>query len=556
MPLTPSEQAELNALRTEFAGANSAPAGLSASERAELESLRSEFAGGPTPGQQALEGMSSWDRGLAGAGKALADTWHGVKQLGAEGANFVSPDLVSDETVAGLRREADETRARDEALMADPHGGGGNLAGNIALGVALPGKKLVTAIGSAAGYGAAQPVGVDESRTENTATSAAFGGAAGVAAKGVGRVLKPVRAQAGKGVDKLMDYAEGKGFKLSAGQRTGSRHLQNAEAAIETLPTSGSPLKKLQDHNQTVANRLVAKEMGESVDTITPDVIEGARTRIGGVMDKLTKDRQFDVDHKFFDDIFKIRAQYGKTLKGQQSGEIRSLLDELAAGAKARNPQIEAAQYQRTASALKKEAEASFRSGADVNGAQVKREIAEAFEGLAERNLTGEELKALQQARRQYSATLIAEKAVRADESGDIMIERIAQATKTHRRVATRQGEKDELVRLGRLGQRLKKQLIPNSGTAERSWWLRAAQNPLSGAGLGAAGGYAMGGDPLAGAALGLGGPWAIGRGMYSKAGQNYLRRGVPNTNRLIEVLSRTAPGAASGAAASAQSAR
>lgn len=163
----------------------------------------------------------------------------------------------------------------------------------------------------------------------------------------------------------------------------------------------------------------------------------------------------------------------------------------------------------------------------------------------------------MQQARRQYSATLIAEKAVRADESGDIMIERLHQATKQHRRVANRQGgEKDELVRLGRLGQRLNKQLIRNSGTAERSWWLRAAQNPLSGAGLGAAGGYATGNDPLMGAGIGLGAPWLLGRAMYSKAGQNWLRNGVPNTNRLIEVLGRTAPGAASGASASAQSAR
>lgn len=101
-------------------------------------------------------------------------------------------------------------------------------------------------------------------------------------------------------------------------------------------------------------------------------------------MDGLAKDRQFDVDHKFFDDVFRIRAQYGKTLKGQQSAESRSLLDELAAGAKTNKPQIEAAQYQRTASALKKEAEASFRTGANLNDAQVKREIAEALEGVAE----------------------------------------------------------------------------------------------------------------------------------------------------------------------------
>jgi len=508
----------------------------------------------PAPEYSALDGMPGWQRVAAGAGKAAADTWHGVKQLGAEAANAVG--LLSDETVKGLRAEADETRARDEALMSDPYGRGGNIGGHMAMAVSLPARRLLTGVVSAAGYGAVQPVGQEDSRSENAAASGAFAGLAGVAAKGVGRALHPVRSQVGKGVDKLMDYAESRGFKLSAGSRTGSRHLQNAEAAIETLPTSGSPLRALQDHNQTVANRIVAKEMGETVDTITPDVIEAARRRIGAVMDKLSKDRQFDVDRRFFDDVYRIRAQYGKTLKGQQSKEIRSLLDELAAGAKTRAPRIEASQYQRTASALKKEAETSFRSGVNINDAQVKRELAEAFEGLAERNLSGKELQALQEARRQYSATLIAEKAVRADESGDIMIERIAQATKKHRRVATRQGEKDELVRLGRLGQRLKKQLIPNSGTAERSWWLRAAQNPLSGAGLGAGVGYATGNDPLVGAALGLGGPWAISRGMHSRAGQNYLRHGVPNTNRLIEVLSRTAPGAASGAAASARSAR
>jgi hypothetical protein len=504
----------------------------------------------PIPGEQALEGMPGWERALVGAGKAFSDTWHGVKQLGAEAANAVSPSLISDETVRDLRAEADETKKRDQALMDDTAGRAGNIGGHVAMGIALPAKRILTAIGSAAGYGAAQPVGTEESRTENAAVSGVAGGAAGVVAKGVGRALKPVRSEVSRGIGHLMDKAENMGFKLSAGQRTGSRHLQNAEAALDTLPTSGSPLGKYRDHNQQTANRIVAKEMGETGDAVTPEVIEGARTRIGGVMDGLTKGRQFDVDHKFFDDVFRIRAQYGQTLKGQQSAQIRSMIDELAAGSKLRKPQITAEQYQRTASELKQEAEAAFRSGAGVADAKVKRDIAEALEGLAERNFTGAEREAFQQARRQYSATLIAEKAVRPDGSGDIMIGKVAGATKKHRRIATRHGTTDELVDLGRLGQGLQKQLIPNSGTAERSWWLQALQNPIGHAGLGYAG---LG--PV-GAIGALSTPWLAGRAMYSGVGQKWLRNGVPNTNLLREALLRTGPGAATGLVASEGSAR
>jgi hypothetical protein len=509
----------------------------------------------------ALEGEPDWQRAAAGAGKALSDTGHGIVQAGAELGNFISDDLVSHKTVEELRAETDETAADDAPAMEDPAFRGGNLAGHVAIGAAMPARSIPSAIASAAAYGAAQPVGTLDSRTENAAAGLGFGALGSGVAGVIGRSLRPVRSDVPKRVDKLMDYAESKGFKFSAGQRTGSRHLQNAEAALDTLPTSGSPLGKYRDHNQKTANRIVAKEMGEEADTITPDVIERARARIGKTMDGLTRDRQLDVDHRFFDDVFRIRAQYGQTLKGQQSAEIRSMLDELAAGSGTRKPQIEARQYQDTASALKKEAEASFRTGTNVNDAKVKREIAEALEGLAERNYTGEELKAFREARRQYSATLIAEKAVRPDESGDIVIEKLHQATKTHRRVANRQGAKDDLVMLGRLGHRLKKSLIPNSGTAERSWWLRAAQSPMStlapSAGLGIAG-ATMGSDPYTGAAMGLGAPWLLSRGMYSAPVQAWLKKGLPmpGRNHLIGALSRTAPGAATGISASEGSAR
>jgi hypothetical protein len=507
-----------------------------------------------------LEGMSDWERAKAGTGKTFSDTGHGIVQLGADLGNFISDDLVPYKTTEDLRRQTDEREKRDAPLMADPYGRGGNIAGHVVMGTALPARTIPTAIASATGYGASQPVGVNDSRTDNAYATGAFGILGTGVSRAIGRSLKPVRTEVDRRTDKLFDYAEKKGFEFSAGQRTGSRHLQNAEAALDTLPTSGSRLAQIHEHNQKVANRIVGKEMGEDADAITPDVIEGARTRIGAEMDRLTQGRHFNADRPFFDDIFRIRTQYGQTLRGQQSAEIRSVLDELAAGSGYRSPQISAEQYQRTASALKSEAEASFRSGANVNDAQVKREIAEALERLAERNFTGDELAAFREARRQYSATLIAEKAVRPDGSGDIVLTQLHQATKKHRRVANRQGEGDELVKLGRLGHHLRKNLIPNSGTAERSWWLRTMQNPVSNLApsatlgtAGAVGGSMMGDNPLLGAGLGLGTPWLLSRGMYSPAVQAWLRKGlpVPGRNQLSAALSRTGPGVASGATAS-----
>lgn len=504
---------------------------------------------GPTAGEMALEDMPAWQRVAAGAGKAAMDSWHGAKQLGAEVGNWISPALVSDGTVARLRGEADETAARDEALMNDPYGLGGNIGGHVVMGAALPASRIPTAIGSASAYGAVQPVGAKDSRIDNTVAGAALGGAGAAGAHVVGRLLSPVRNAAAPGTQALIREAEEEGYRFSAGQATGNRHVQNAEGALETLPTGGSHLRNLDEANQVHTNRIVAGEMGEQVDAITPEVIEAARTRIGAVMDDPSHGRPLNVDKKFFDEIYRIRAQYGQTLTAQQSGEIRSLLDELASGGRTRGPRISGEQYQRTVSALRQEAEASFRSGTKVNDAGVKREIAEALEGLAERNLSGEELDAFNQARRQYSATLIAEKAVRTDGSGNIRIEALDAATKRHRRIAHRQGTEDRLVRLGRVGQHLKKVRIPNSGTAERSWWLKAAQSPLTmGAGAGAAGGYVgAGGDPTH--LLGLAAPFFLGRGMYSNMGQNWLRHGLqfPGRDLTINALTRLAPGATAG---------
>lgn len=82
----------------------------------------------PAPTYDPTEGMSTFDKAAAGAGKAVADTGRGLGQM---------LGLVSREDVA-------EARKRDAALMDTGAGMGGNIAGSLAMALA-PGGALLGA---------------------------------------------------------------------------------------------------------------------------------------------------------------------------------------------------------------------------------------------------------------------------------------------------------------------------------------------------------------------------------------------------------------------------
>ena len=121
--------------------------------------------------------MSGFDTFAAGMGKAAYDTARGIGQLLPESLGGIS------------RKEVDEVKARDAALMNTTGGTVGNIAGNI--GMALPTLAIpgaATLRGAAligATQGAIAPVGTEDSRLKNSALGAAAG-AGGIA---IGRGL-------------------------------------------------------------------------------------------------------------------------------------------------------------------------------------------------------------------------------------------------------------------------------------------------------------------------------------------------------------------------------
>ena len=130
------------------------------------------------PGFDPTEGMSGTQKFLAGAGKAFVDLGRGAGQL---------TGLID-------RKEIDQNKALEAPLMKTGAGMAGNIAGNVAAAAPLamiPGAATIpggAAIGAAQGM--LQPVGENDSRTQN----ALIGGLTGAAIPAALRVGKAAKA--------------------------------------------------------------------------------------------------------------------------------------------------------------------------------------------------------------------------------------------------------------------------------------------------------------------------------------------------------------------------
>ena len=83
------------------------------------------------------------------------------------------------------------------------------------------------------------------------------------------------------------------GIPLTAAQIGTSPMIKTAESAISKLPLSGARGHELE--TKQAFNRAVSRSFGEAAKTITPDVMLQAKTRIGGVINKIENNTEVGV---------------------------------------------------------------------------------------------------------------------------------------------------------------------------------------------------------------------------------------------------------------------
>ncbi len=431
----------------------------------------------------------------------------------------------------------DEQRtANEQAQKANPGTYlGGAVVGAVASGAPLASLAAAPTIGGqvlrgaavGAGMGAAQGAGEapEMSAVPNeAATGGAVGGALGatfpLALQAARRIVSPFPGTPER--SRLVDVLRQEGVDLSAGQTSGSRPLQWAEATLTDLPFGGG--RAFTERQGEQFTRAALRRAGTDAPRATPEVIDQTLTRMGNEFDRLATGNTITPDRQLVTDLGNAMREYTAVVgPSMQAPAVQNAIQDIVQVARANGGTIPGEFYQATRSRLDRLARNS-RADPQLSGALF--EIRNSLDSAMERGLAASgspDLGAWQEVRRQYRNILPIERAATGAGSdtaqGLLSPSQLKNAVAGQNKRAYARGDGD-LADLARAGEAVMRPL-PNSGTSQRALYTAL----LGAGGLGAAGMADVDPRVLAGA---LAGPM-VGRAMLTRPTANAL------ANRLLQ---------------------
>lgn len=362
--------------------------------------------------------------------------------------------------------------------------------------------------------------GSDEDAKNSLLLGGGIGAAFPLVARGMGaavrRVVSPNLSNATQ--EAAAQTMRREGVTLTAGQRTGSKALKYAESVL-----GGGTAERMQETQARQFTRAVLQRAGIAADEASPDVIDGAFTRIGNEMDGLAARNTLHSDQQFVGDLTSAWQDYSSTVPASHRAPvIENTLRDIANTINKNGGTLAGDAYQSFRSRLERLA----RKTLDPELMAALRDIRTALDDAMERSIGATnpgDLGAWQEVRNQYRNMLVIEKAATgAGEqaaSGIITPARLRSAAIQQNRRAFARGRND-FTELANAGAQTMTPL-PQSGTEPRQWARSLAAAPaVIGGSLGAPAGIP---GMIAGAVAGAGVPWAMGRGMLSRPGRAYL---------------------------------
>lgn len=409
-------------------------------------------------------GLSGVDRFRAGVGKSISDTVRGVRQLATEAAGLVTPYYAQgamQPEVDRLRQQSDAVAQRDAALMQTGAGLSGNIAGQIAQSVAIPGAgaatfpaKLAQAGAQGGLYASIQPVGVEDSR----ATNAAVGGALGVAGQGVasglGRAATKAKEALTGPIRESIDLARAAGIPLNVAQTSGSAPVKAATAATKWLPFSGA--SKAGQAQQQAFNRAVARSFGEDAPELTDEVVRAARKRLGSVFDDVYSRNDVALTPDVARRMVEVGRNAASDMVDAEASVVRKQLEKIFG--EAGDGVMSGKKYQ----SLRTSLQSVEQGNAGNNIGRVVRELRTALDDAAANSVGPEDAARLAKVRGQWANLRTAEDALKqvGGASGNIKPAALWPLI--------RKGSTKEMRALAKIGQNVLKDVVPDSGSAQR----------------------------------------------------------------------------------------
>lgn len=483
-----------------------------------------------------MDEMPWYEKVGAGFGKAFMDTAHGIQQI------------------AGNRdtQQVAEDRRLDAPLMDTGAGLAGNIVGNAAQTIALPGG---TTLKGAAAYGALQsylqPTVEGESRTLNAAVGGGAGLAGQGAAKAVGWAARGPASRLTQAQQYLASRAKDFGIELTPAQASGNSFLQTMDSVLGTMPATAGKQAERQASQSAQFTRAITRQMGQEADDLGEATMSAAKGRLSDEYRRIFDGVKVPAQD-FGPRLALVRAEAQRALPGDKFRTVASRLDDLMAKAK-KDGAVDGVAYQKWRSSL------TSSDGDTLHYLKMARNAVDDAASVAlgpdkmddfiRANLQWKNMKTLQP---------LAEKSTTGQPSPALLLERVRSSYPD-----MAYGGAGDMGDLARIGKSFLREPIPNSGTPQR----QLAQALLSGGVLGGGTGalaYGATGDP--GAALRSGGMMLAGSVAIPKLAQallnnpsvqSYLVKGGMNADAInplaLALLQRSATSLPAGTVAALQ---
>lgn len=349
----------------------------------------------------------------------------------------------------------------------------------------------------------------------------------GVAPTMTAGVLPPHPSASGISPERAALAKEAKdvfGIPITAPQVGMSGVGKLAESASRSLPFSGSRVFEMQQR-QTF-NRAVSKTFGEDSPTITQQVMDRAKRRIGSVMDWIEKTNDVNISGGTIGRLATIEHDAQQNITPEEFRIVQRQIDNVLSKINA-NGQIPGEVY---GALLRKNGPLDQAMGnQNSNISRRAKMIADTLRDALQNSLTGQDLSAYREARSQYKNMKTIEPLVNKSPTGDLspalLNERVTKQF-PDRAYST---SNIPLDRLAKIGQAFLKE-PPTSGTSERG---------ATFAEMAKIGGYIAAGDILGGvnAAAAVGGTLAANRVLAA-----YLRSQGLSDRMIARALQAAAP--------------
>jgi flagellar motility protein MotE (MotC chaperone) len=282
---------------------------------------------------------------------------------------------------------------------------------------------------------------------------------------------------------------------------------------MENLPRTADKQAALNDAKRKAFNKAVLATTGENADQATPGVLKAAKDRIGGEFQSISGRNNVVLNDQFIDELAKVDGMRNEFSSPSIKAAVDKAIDFAARAEK--KGSVSGQEYQKVRSTLTKAANDAFNAQNSELG-QALKSIRNALDDQATQSVSSADSAAWKGARKQYQALKVvadASKPVTADAvQGNVSPAKLAAAlTKhdpTYQYGSKAQPQLDDLARIGQL---FVKEQIPNSGTADRTFWQRFLENPLNATWQQGFGGIS---SPVQSA-------------MNTPAGQRYLTKGL-----------------------------